>query len=92
MPAGWVVHDAVLLADNILIRTHELAAMRLAPADTEALDISGLTRGELLEVTLRESATIRLTSFAARVTKTLDVVHAKAILVAPSRPLALAGG
>ncbi len=92
VPAGWVVHDAVLLADNILIRTHELAAMRLAPADTEALDISGLTRGELLEVMLRESITIRLTPFAARVTKTLDVVHAKAILVAPSRPLALAGG
>ena len=92
VPAGWVVHDAVLLADNILIRTHELAAMHLAPADTEALDISGLTRGELLEVMLRESITIRLTPFAARVTKTLDVVHAKAILVAPSRPLALAGG
>jgi hypothetical protein len=89
VPAGWVVHDAVLLADNVLIRTHELAAMRLAPADTEALDISGLTRGTLLEVMLRDSTTIRLTPFAARVTKTLDVVHAKALLVAPSRPLAL---
>lgn len=86
VPAGWVVHDAVLLADNVLIRTHELAAMHLAPADSEALDISGLTRGALLEVALRESTTIRLTPFAARVTRTLDVVHAKSLLVAPTRP------
>ena len=89
VPAGWVVHDAVLLADNILIRTHELAAMRLAPSDTEALDISGLTQGTPIEVSLRDATTIRLTPFAARVTRTLDVVHAKAILVAPTRPLTL---
>ena len=85
VPAGWVVHDAVLLADNILVRTHELQSMAIAPSTTEAFDLTGLTRGTPLEICLRDSTTVRLTPFAARITKTLDVVHTKAILVAPTR-------
>lgn len=85
VPAGWVVHDAVLLADNILVRTHELQSMNIAPNTTEAFDLTGLTGGTPLEISLRDSTTVRLTPFAARVTKTLDVVHTKAILVAPTR-------
>lgn len=91
VPAGWVVHDAVLLADNILVRTHELQSMNIAPNTTEAFDLTGLTGGTPLEICMRDSTTVRLTPFAARVTKTLDVVHTKAILVAPtstSAPLA----
>jgi len=85
VPAGWVVHDAVLLADNILIRTHELQSMNIAPNTSEAFDLTGLTGGTPLEICLRDSMTVRLTPFAARVTKTLDVIHTKAILVAPTR-------
>ena len=85
VPAGWVVHDAVLLADNILVRTHEMQSMNIAPKNTEAFDLTGLTSGTPLEICLRDSMTVRLTPFAARVTKTLDVVHTKAILVAPTR-------
>lgn len=85
VPAGWVVHDAVLLGDNMLVRTHELQSMAIAPRDTEALDLTGLTRGISLEIVLRDSATVRLTPFASRLTKTLDVVHTKALLIAPTR-------
>lgn len=85
VPAGWVVHDAVLLADNILVRTHELQSMAIAPSTTEAFDLTGLTGGTPIEICMRDSTTVRLTPFAARVTKTLDVVHTKAILVAPTR-------
>lgn len=85
VPAGWVVHDSVLLQDNVLVRTHELQSMSIAPVGTEAFDLTGLTSGTPLEICLRDSTTIRLTPFAARVTKTLDVVHTKAILVAPTR-------
>ena len=92
VPAGWVVHDSVLLADNILIHTYELVGMQVAPAESAALDITGLTRGSPLEISLREATTVRLTAFAARVLKTLDIVHAKALLVAPTRPRLPLGG
>ena len=85
VPAGWVVHDAVLLGDNILVRTHELQSMTIASSDTEAFDLTGLTRGSALEIQLRDSTTVRLTPFASKLTKTLDVVHTKALLVAPTR-------
>ena len=85
VPAGWVVHDAVLLADNVLVRTHDLQSMTIAPSSTEAFDLTGLTSGTPLEIAMRDSTTVRLTPFAARITKTLDVVHTKAILVAPTR-------
>ena len=85
VPAGWVVHDAVLLQDNILVRTHELQSMIPAPSTTKAFDLTGLTSGTPLEICMRDSMTVRLTPFAARLTKTLDVVHAKAILVSPTR-------
>jgi hypothetical protein len=88
VPAGWVVHDAVLLADNILVRTHELQSMAIAPSTTEAFDLTGLTSGTPLEICMRDSTMVRLTPFAARVNKTLDVVHTKAILVAPTRATA----
>ncbi len=88
VPAGWVVHDAVLLGDNILVRSHELQSMKIAPSDTEAFDLTGLTRGIALEIQLRDSTTVRLTPFASRITKTLDVVHTKALLVAPTRATA----
>ena len=88
VPAGWVVHDSVLLADNILVRTHELQSMSVAASGNEAFDLTGLTRGAALQIQLRDSATVRLTPFASRITKTLDVVHTKALLVAPTRATA----
>lgn len=91
VPAGWVVHDAVLLADNILVRTHELQSMTMAASDTEAFDLTGITRGAAIEIQLRDSATVRLTPFATRLTKTLDVVHTKALLVSPTRARAPLG-
>ena len=85
VPAGWVIHDGVLLAENLLVRSHNVVSLRLAPADTEAIDLSGMTYGIPLEISLREMTDVRLTPLLSKVTKTVDALHAKQLLVAPSQ-------
>ena len=85
VPAGWVVHDDLMLAENLLIRSHNLTAMDFALADSEALDLSGMTRGVPIQISLRESTDVRLSQLGARLLKTLDVLHVQAFLVATTR-------
>jgi hypothetical protein len=86
VPAGVVLHDPTLLNDVLLLRRSDIASIALAPADTEAFDFTGFTRGIPLEVQLREMIDVRLTPFAARLLKTTEALHVQALLVAPSRP------
>jgi hypothetical protein len=85
VPAGWVIHDGVLLAENLLMRTHNVGSMHLAPATTEAVDLSGITHGIPLEISLREMTDVRLTPLLSKSTKTVDALHVKQLLVAPSQ-------
>ena len=85
VPAGWVIHDGVLLAENLLMRTHNVGSMQLAPATTEAVDLSGITHGIPLEISLREMTDVRLTPLLSKFTKTVDALHVKQLLVAPSQ-------
>ena len=85
VPAGWVIHDGVLLAENLLMRSHNVASLQFAPADTEAIDLSGITYGVPLEISLREMTDVRLTPLLSKVTKTVDALHVKQLLVAPSQ-------
>jgi hypothetical protein len=48
-----------------------------------------MTRGVPIEVQLREMTDVRLTSLAAKLLKTVDALHVKAFLVAPTRPTAI---
>jgi hypothetical protein len=89
VPAGWVVHDDVVLSENLLIKTHDLVSMSLALEGSEAIDLTGMTRGVPVEVQLREMTDVRLTPLAAKLLKTVDALHVKAFLVAPSRILDL---
>ena len=85
VPAGWVVHDDLMLAENLLIRSHNLVAINFALADSEALDLSGMTRGVPIQITLREMTDVRLSKLGARLLKTMDVLHVQAFLVATTR-------
>jgi hypothetical protein len=85
VPAGWVVHDDVVLSENLLIKTHEVMSMQLALEGSEAIDLTGMTRGVPIEVQLREMTDVRLTPLAAKLLKTVDALHVKAFLVAPTR-------
>lgn len=87
VPAGWVIHDDVVLQENLLLKKHAITSLDRALEGTEALDLTGLTRGVPLEVQLRDMTDVRLTPLAARLNGTDDALHARALLVAPSRPL-----
>ena len=87
VPAGWVVHDDVVLSENLLIKTHEVVSMNLALEGSVAIDLTGMTRGVPIEVHLREMTDVRLTPLAAKLLKTVDALHVKAFLVAPTRNL-----
>lgn len=87
VPAGWVVHDDVILQENLLLKKHTVTSLDRALAGSEALDLTGLTRGVPLEAQLRDMIDVRLTPLAARLNKTDDALHASALLIAPSRPL-----
>lgn len=85
VPAGWVVHDDLLLAENLLVRSHNLVAIDFALADSDALDLSGMTRGVPIQISLREMTDVRLSRLGARLLKTMDVLHVQAFLVATTR-------
>ena len=85
VPAGWVVHDDLLLAENLLVRSHNLVAIDFALADSDALDLSGMTRGVPIQISLREMTDVRLSQLGARLLKTMDVLHVQAFLVATTR-------
>jgi hypothetical protein len=48
-----------------------------------------MTRGVPIEVQLREMTDVQLTPLAAKLLKTVDALHVKAFLVAPTRPASI---
>lgn len=84
VPAGIVLHDPVVLADTLALRTAQVAGLALAPAGTEAADLTGPASGYAIEVTTTES----VTAVFAFTPQFPDgrAIHLRAFLVAPSRP------
>ncbi len=84
VPAGVVVHDPVVLADTLMVRTQQVARLGLAPAGTEAADLTGPASGYALEVTTSEPVT---TVFAYTPKEPNGrAIHLTAFLVSPTRP------
>lgn len=84
VPAGLVVHDPVVLADTLMVRSDQLGGIRLAPADTEAADLTGPASGHAIEVQATETIT---TVFAFTPQHpTGKAIHMTGFLISPSRP------
>lgn len=84
VPAGVVLHDPVVLADTFPLRTNQLAHLGLAPAETQAADLTGPASGYAIEVATSESVT---TVFAFTPAEPNGrAIHLTAFLIAPSRP------
>lgn len=84
VPAGVVIHDPVVLADTLPLRTAQVAAIGLAEARTEAADLTGPASGYALELTTTESITA---VFAFTPTEPNGrAIHLRSLLIAPSRP------
>jgi hypothetical protein len=84
VPAGVVLHDPVVLADTVSIRSAQIAAMRLAPDDTDAADLTGPASGYALEVKTTESITV-VFAFTPQ-DPNGRAIHLTGFLVSPSRP------
>jgi hypothetical protein len=67
-----------------MIRRHELAAVRLAPADTEALDLTGPAPGHALEIVTVEPMTLILAATPSAPRG--QAIHFTACLIGPTRP------
>jgi hypothetical protein len=83
VPAGVVVHDQVVLGESVMTRRGDLESARLAPAGSEAADLTGVTFGPAVELRFREPATVVLADARRRSTR---AIHARSVLVSPSRP------
>lgn len=84
VPAGVVVVDPVVLADTLMLRTAQIAAIRLAPADTGAADLTGPASGYAVEVSTTATVTA---AFAPTPSEPNGrAIHMTAFLISPSRP------
>jgi hypothetical protein len=84
VPAGIVLHDPVVLADTLPLRRAQVAHIALAPADTQAADLTGPASGYAVEVTATESVTA-VFAFTPQEPNG-RAIHLRAFLVAPTRP------
>lgn len=84
VPAGVVIHDPLVLMETAMWRSHVVSGATLAPAETEAADLTGPATGPALEISLRSSETVVLA--AGRKTPEGRALHLTAALIAPSRP------
>lgn len=84
VPIGLVVHDQLVLAETIMLRRQEIDGIRLAPADTEAADLTGPAAGHAIEISTNESTTAILAATPKQPRGT--AIHLRSCLVAPTRP------
>lgn len=84
VPAGVVIHDPAVLVDTVMLPRSRIEGLRLAPADTEALDLTGPATGHAVEVVATDHVDIVTTPTRHR--SDARAVHARACLVSPSRP------
>lgn len=84
VPIGLVVHDPLVLAETVMLRRQDVRALHLAPAGTDAADLTGPAAGHALEVVTTEAVTVVIGATPDRPRGT--VIHMTAGLVAPTRP------
>jgi hypothetical protein len=84
VPAGLVLHDGMSLADPVLFPKAQVASIAVAPADTDALDLTQRSPGLAIQLDLRESAPLVLAGGPGR--RVGDTVPSSAVLFTPSRP------
>ena len=84
VPAGLVLHDELVLAETVMLPRRSIDAILLAPADTEAADLTGNALGRALEIRLTGASTVVLAGSPSKPGGT--ALHVHSILVSPTRP------
>jgi hypothetical protein len=83
VPAGFVVHDHLAVAEPTLFARRSVVALGVAAAGTEATDLTAGSLGPALQADLDEPITVVPASRSGRPLEQQDVVS---FLFAPSRP------
>lgn len=83
VPAGMVLHDPLALADPVLFERKAVEAVRLAPADTDSLDLTKASPGLAVELVLREKVPMTLVRPGDRVGESGASAR---LLFTPTRP------
>jgi hypothetical protein len=84
VPVGVVVHDQLVLAETLMLRRADIRALRLAPADTDAADLTGPAGGHAIEISTTAPVTVVFAGTPDE--RGGRAIHLTACLVAPSRP------
>jgi hypothetical protein len=84
VPVGVVVHDHLVLAETLMLRRSEISGLRLAPADTDAADLTGPAGGHAIEITTTGPVTVVYAGTPAHPGG--RAIHLTGCLVAPTRP------
>jgi hypothetical protein len=84
VPAGIVVRDPLVLADTAMFRRGAVATIALAPATTDATDLTAKALGPAVEVALNTTGVVAVAgTLSDRAPRSTPV---RAFLVSPSRP------
>ena len=84
VPAGLVVRDPLLLADTAMFRRPSVLGISLALVDTTAVDLTGRSLGNAVEIRLRDPGQLVVAgTLQDRQGRSVEV---QSFLVAPSRP------
>ena len=83
VPMGFVLHDAMALAEPILLRRASVRSLAAAPADSDGLDLTAGAAGLALEARMLDP--LELVPAAPR-GKVAELATVEAVLFTPSRP------
>ncbi len=87
VPAGVVVHDQLGLAETVMLRRDDVLACGLAPATTEAADLTIGAMGMAVELRLAGNGVeVVLNTPSRRDRRATRALHVRSFLVSPTRP------
>ncbi|MEI8237915.1 MAG: hypothetical protein WCI22_00710 [Actinomycetota bacterium] len=84
VPAGLVVRDPLILGETLMVQRTNLASVHLAPANTEAADLTGPAGGVPVEVVVRDMITALFPASSEHPRG--RAIHVQSFLVSPVRP------
>ncbi|HUP72553.1 MAG TPA: hypothetical protein VM282_05855 [Acidimicrobiales bacterium] len=90
VPAGVVLHDALVLAEPTLFARANIVSFGPAPATTDALDLSANALGLALQVDLEMPQTVAVVAPGSPRHRVADARSVTRVMFAPTRPGAVA--
>lgn len=85
VPAGIVVHDHMVLAETMMVRTSSVTGVALLESPDESADLTGGVTGQRVRISMREADKVVLSPIAAKTLGTTEALHVLSFAVAPRR-------